>query len=329
MRRSLGLPFILILALLVTAPPGPGVTPALADCGGGPCACGDTVDTDTTLNAATDPVCSTGPADTCPGVGLIVNPGIILDLGGCTLRGTGEFFDGVQASAGAQVLSGRITGFGAGGVVLTGTGGSVATLRVSGNGFGITVLGDDNVVSRVQALDNVLRGVEVEGNGNTVEKTNVWRNRGLGVVLVGNDNTVRNISARDNASTGLVSDGNNAVIENNTILRNGRGCALIVRNGTNATVSQNQVRYNELGICLRSGSGHSVRLNVVSGSNLDGFLVSVTGSVFERNSSKGNGDFGIKDESTGGGTGGTANTYTRNICTGNGQGPSSPAGLCR
>jgi len=328
MYRAPRLALLLFLALLLTAGLAPGVLPALAACGGGPCSCGDTVDSDTTLHGTIDPVCSTDPGNTCQGVGLIVNPGIILDLGGCTLRGTGEFFDGVQASAGAQVLNGRVIGFGAGGVVLTGNGGRVSTLRVSGNGFGITVLGDDNVVSRVQALDNAVRGVEVEGDGNTVETTNAWRNKSLGVAVFGNNNTVRNINARDNGSGGLVSEGDNTVIANNTLLRNGGGCAVIVRNGTNATVTQNQVRHNGLGVCP-SGSGHSVRLNVVSGSDFNGFLVSATGSVFERNSSKGNGEFGIVDETGGGGTSGTANTYIGNICTGNGSGASSPGGLCK
>ena len=57
--------------------------------------------------------------------------------------------------------------------------------------------------------------------------------------------------------------------------------------------------------------------------------MSATASHFDRNRSDYNGGVGILDTTTGGGTGGTANTYTNNRCTGNDLGPSSPAGLCR
>ena len=117
-----------------------GATPALAACGGGPCSCGSNVDTDTTLDPGVDPVCSTDPTDACPSSGLFVHPGIVLNLGGCTLRGSTGSSVGVDAVAGAQVLGGgRIIGFGLG-VGLSGDGGKVSDLQISDMGLlGVTV----------------------------------------------------------------------------------------------------------------------------------------------------------------------------------------------
>ncbi len=59
-------------------------------------------------------------------------------------------------------------------------------------------------------------------------------------------------------------------------------------------------------------------------------MLATTASRFDRNRSENNRGLGFTDNSTGGGTAGTANTYTLNICgRGNGAGASSPAGLCR
>lgn len=193
-----GVLMMLFLAFLLLATLGLGVPTAMAACGGGPCSCGSVVDTDTTLNELVDPVCSTDPTDTCPGTGLFVNAGIVLNLGGCTLRGVAvPFAAGVDAAAGAQVLGGRISGFRFYGVSISGDGGKVSNLQISDIGFygvyvignsnrvekaivrrsyiGVLVAGDDNVVSGVQELENG-RGVDMEGNDNIVEKSNAFRN---------------------------------------------------------------------------------------------------------------------------------------------------------
>lgn len=362
MRRLSRTTPMVFLASLLAATLSLGVTAALAACGGGPCSCGSTVDTNTTLSAL-DPVCSTGAADTCIDNGLIINPGIILNLGGCTLRGAVGSADGVVAFAGAQVRSGRVVGFGIG-VALTGDGGTASNLQISdtegagiqvsgnstrveksivrnagqstrGESAGVVVVGNDNVVSAVQALDNGGHGVKIQGHGNTVEKTNAFRNAAIlgasGIIVEGTDNTVRTSNVQGNL-TGIDVKGDNAVVANNTALHN--GCGIVFEpSTTNGTLQQNQARYNRAGLCL-FGSGHAVTRNVVSGNASDGIQVGVevnatTGLVFERNSSKGNGGFGILDSTVGGGTSGTANTYIGNICSANREGASSPAGLCR
>jgi len=61
-----------------------------------------------------------------------------------------------------------------------------------------------------------------------------------------------------------------------------------------------------------------------------GFHLSTSsdGNTLEDNDAKNNDGFGFKDLSSGGGTEGTANTYTDNKCVANGDGGSDPTGLC-
>jgi hypothetical protein len=73
----------------------PGALPP-GSCGGSvPCACGDRVVLDRTLDDGVDPVTTT----VCPADGLIVADGVTLDLGGAILRGRG-------AGAGVRIETG-------------------------------------------------------------------------------------------------------------------------------------------------------------------------------------------------------------------------------
>ena len=347
---------VLSLALLLATTMGVGVDAAFATCNcGNVCSCGSTVDVNTVLSSL-DPVCST----TCPGTGLFVNAGITLDLGGCTLRGTVGSGNGVHAGAGAQVGGGKIVGF-HDGVVLSGVAGRVSGIRVSaGSGNGIHVLGDantvekavvreyvngivvvghDNVVSHVQALNSGSIGVAVLGNGNRVEQSKALDNVATGIVFFGNDNVAASNRAQRNGFhplqlNGFESQGDRNVFVRNVALDND-GCGLYVAFATSedGRFEQNQSRGNRWGLCV-DGFGHTISRNVVSDSATSGIVVAIFGdaagnNVFERNKSINNTDFGILDQTTGTGTGGTANAYTGNVCSGNDLGDSSPAGLCR
>ena len=95
------------------------------------------------------------------------------------------------------------------------------------------------------------------------------------------------------------------------------------------TVEANQSSYNGGGgfiFCCDDNS--TVSLNHAEGNGLNGFEVfASTGNTFTRNRSSNNGrpasGFGIADFRPG------SNTYTDNLCTGNGLGDSDPPGLCR
>src|SRR5262245_7824708 len=338
------------LALLVGAVLG---TAGIVDaaCGGGPCSCGDTVDSNTVLSAATDPVCFTGSADTaCPGTGLIVDPGIELDLGGCTIRGAAGSTDGIVADAGATVRNGRVIDFGELGVSLSGDDGRLANLLVTGSGtFGgvsaqgngnalhsvvvrggftcIDVFGDGNTVLRGQVSD-CFRGISVRGNSNTVERSIARATEGTAILSVGNGNTFAANRVEDSGGDGLrVTLGVGAVLTRN-VVEGSAGCGIATGPLiANVIADTNRSQANTNGFCV-TGTGHTFSRNVASANDIDGFQVDGSGSTFDLNRSMNNGAFGIFDFTTGGGTGGTGNTYTNNVCSGNDSGDSSPPGLC-
>jgi parallel beta-helix repeat protein len=96
------------------------------------------------------------------------------------------------------------------------------------------------------------------------------------------------------------------------------------------TVSKNTATLNGNGIGLYDTGGNTIERNIVSTSEGPGIAVDATssGNVLTQNKATKNFTFGIEDESIGGGTAGTANTYSGNSCTGNGTAKSDPAGLC-
>lgn len=87
---------------------GTAIPATAADCGGvTPCSCGDTVTADRTLSAA-DPVTTVA----CAGDGLVVAPGVTLNLGSQTITGAPGGI-GVVLGAGSKLL-GPGTGCGRG-----------------------------------------------------------------------------------------------------------------------------------------------------------------------------------------------------------------------
>jgi hypothetical protein len=351
-RDQIARVLVLSLALLLTVATTV-VSPAFATCnGGGVCSCGSTVDVNTTLNEAVDPVCSTGPADTCPGNGLTVNAGIVLNLGGCTLRGAPGSNTGVTLGAGAQVSGGKIIGFDNRGVLVQGAGAKVSNVQVSdapgqgiavvGNGNTVEksivrrrhaggadcviVVGNDNHVSNVQGLECGRSGVAVSGDFNTIESSKFHRNGARAIRIQGNGNTITLNRADDNAEFGITVAGNDAVVTRNVLLRTAGSCGIVMGQGfANATVDRNQFKSGTgSGLCI-GGSGHTISNNIASGNAADGITVDAAGVFFTRNRATANGKFGIQDLD---GTANT-NTYEANICSGNDLGDSSPAGLCR
>jgi hypothetical protein len=316
------------------------------------------VDVNTTLSEAVDPVCSIGSLDACADFGLAVNPGIILDLGGCTIRGTQTSTVGISAGPGATVRSGKVTGFGIFGVFLHGNNGRISNLQVtdgaitgiavSGNNNrveksimrrhgqdGVGVDGSGNVISSLQVSDSAFSGIEVNGANNTVEKSIVSRSVVDGISLSGNGNKALLNTAEDSGFNGLTASGDNLVLARNRTERN-RFCGIRLSdaNSDRGVIDRNPVRFNDsVGLCVE-GTSHTVSRNVVASNGVDGILVDAraAGNVFDRNRSTSNEHFGIHDLSVGGGTTGTANTYKGNVCSGNGiadSRPGGPAGLCR
>src|SRR5215470_9288392 len=104
-----------------------------ADCGGGvPCQCGDTVKGAAVLEA---------PVGTCPGVGLVVTSGAVLDCAGYTLTGSnlpGAWYGiHVDGASGAVVQNCRVTSFRRGIRLRGGGGNALVGNEVFGNRYGI------------------------------------------------------------------------------------------------------------------------------------------------------------------------------------------------
>jgi hypothetical protein len=325
-------------------------SPAPGFCGGSvPCACGDHVVRDRTLRGV-DPVTRT----VCPADGLVVAGGVTLGLGGATLRGQGAGA-GVRIEAGAThvtVQSGKVTGFATGvrgehttgvhlanlsifdsgqdGVNLTGDGHTVEITVIQGNGgIGVAVVGHASRLSRLQVKGNARAGVRLVGSGHTLEQSLSEGNGEHGAEVSGDDNQVALLQAEGNGGDGVHLKGTGNTAARNTATRNG-GDGLEIA-GAGATLDRNRATSNgEAGLEIH-GTGHTVTQNIVgqnAGTGLE--MLGTTGSRFERNRGENNGGFGVRDDSTGTGTSGTANTYTQNICgRGNAAGVSSPARLCR
>ena len=220
-----------------------GVDAAHATCNGGAaCSCGSTVDVNTTLSSLTDPVCTT----VCPSTGLQVNPGITLDLNGCTLRGTVGVGNGVQGGSGAQIGGGKITGF-ANGVALSGTLGSVSDVKISGGtGHGITISGNENTVEKAVVSKQGLDCVRVAGNGNLVSHVQALDCQAHGIEVLGNDNRVEQSKALRNVSRGIRVVGNDNTVFSSHAEKSFRGIAV---QGDGNTVAQSKARrIDEVGI---------------------------------------------------------------------------------
>jgi hypothetical protein len=82
---------------------------------------------------------------------------------------------------------------------------------------------------------------------------------------------------------------------------------------------------NDVDIDLFGAIGEKIVRSTVTGATFQGVTAdsTSTGSVLKLITASGNGTMDVQDDSTGGGTAGTANTWKKNTC-----GTSSPSGLC-
>jgi hypothetical protein len=151
------------------------------------------------------------------------------------------------------------------------------------------------------------------GDGSQVVSYNNIDRNDLGVGVDGTSSVEIYRNALFANDTGI-SLGETAVSDSNTIQLNrieSGGIGLLLGHSSSNNISSNDVLTN---------TGHGVVIPKISSKN----------SLY-RNRSQGNRGFGYLDASKGKGPGGTANTYTSNICVGNNLGgaQSSPLGLCK
>jgi hypothetical protein len=148
-------------------------------------------------------------------------------------------------------------------------------------------------------------------------------------VVIGDENRVANLQVESNGGDGVsLAGSHNTAARNIVTFSGGDGFQI---QGAGAVVDRNRATSNgEAGLEIH-GTGHTVTSNIArlnTGTGLE--MVGTTGSRFDRNRGENNRGFGITDDSAGGGTAGTANTYTLNLCgSANTLGASAPPGLCR
>lgn len=163
-----------------------------------PCACGDTVVSDVVLTG--DPVTHT----ICPGDGLIIRAGsaargVTIDVGGRTIRGTGE-------GAGIWVLYG-----GSGGARLVSTG---RHARIDGFRDGIVAHGTDTLarVDGIIVSRSRRDGMRIHGDGFVVHNTRAADSGRDGFSLSGRNFLVTATRARHSARFGYFVSGQGAAI---------------------------------------------------------------------------------------------------------------------
>jgi len=197
--------------------------PVCGDTSGGggtdlPCNCGDTVTTDTTLDAS-DPVVD--PMFPCLGDGLIVASGVDLDLGGETITGSGPGSGLRLQGTGGSVSHGAIQGF-TFGINSDGTisdweivpQGSLG-IRVTRNGTGIDINANLTDIRDIGASLNGNDGVVVHGDGNLISRISCSRSGDAGLVVYGNHNTVEHNVCDKNKGDGILVHGNDNILVRN------------------------------------------------------------------------------------------------------------------
>jgi hypothetical protein len=315
--------------------------------GVGPCSCGDTVVANTTLDAS-DPVTSA----VCPCDGLVVD-GVTFDLGGHTLRGSGQcsgvtVLTSANPDPPATVTNGHIVNYSIG-LDVRNEHHHFASLNITGNDTGVEVRGgrnllekstvhgnrgvgihlgsDSNTVRNVAITRNGEQGIVVGGRGfHLVERSTVTGNTSDGIDVFGDSSRIRDNVVRDNGGHGvLVRASFRGEVIGNVITGNGGHGLDLVGNGF--TIDHNRITANDENGMRIGGHGHMVTKNITSGNGgdspefhgllNDAFDSHVTGHRSERNAG-----FGIKAT-------GAGNAYDANVCSGNGLGDSDPPGLCR
>jgi parallel beta-helix repeat protein len=174
----------------------------------------------------------------------------------------------------------------------------------------------------------------VTGNTITENRYNPAVAASGGILLYNAGETTVKSNTMDRNDVGVwVLDTSNADVLSNRVKNSTYdGVAVQAGSGTAAfnTISSNVADLNGNGIGLYATTTNTVDHNVLSRNDGPGIFVDddATGNFFLSNKLKKNVTYGIEDQSTGGGTGGTGNSYSSNVCTGNGTAPSTPPNVC-
>lgn len=293
--------------LLATAPL------AWADiCGGAgtakiPCKCGDTVTASTTLDPIVDPVVSTNDDDFCSDDGLIVSTtNVNLNLGGQIIRGSGLGFGsvgirilGVNVDR-VQVRNGGIKAFETGIATPVGNSSNRSTIRkvaVSDNLLlGIDLVGNTNTLDTVDSLTNGDTGIRVQGNGTTMLIIRSSQNGNHGIEVIGDGTVLRSGQVNRNVGNGIQVTGNGSLLDKNLATKNFDGIVIAGNgDGNSATLEllKNKAAENDRNGIIVTGNNHVLQENQAPLNGEDGIAVNGTGNRLSTNKANDNGDDGL------------------------------------
>jgi hypothetical protein len=261
-----------------------------ANCGGNqPCACEDNVIASRTLSSA-DPIVSSK----CSNRGLtITNDGVVLNLGGNKIAGSGVDVGVLIEADNVTVENGGVDRFETGIGSNATTGSSIDRIRLDSNtGNGILVQGNDNEFLAILAKRNGDNGVYVIGNNNLVQGHNDEYNGFDGIRVEGDNNDVIANLASENATKGT---GNGI-----TVIGNG-----------NALERNQMTKLNVDGIVV-SGDENTLINNKVAKQKSDGFVVNGANNVLTNNRSTDNRGVGFIVTGAGNAANSTGNVVRTN-----------------
>jgi parallel beta-helix repeat protein len=227
-----------------------------------PCSCGDTVTTNTLLDPS-DPVNSADPSDVCAGIGLSVNAGVNLRLGGVTIRGNGGG-NGIEVFGDNVTLSeGNVTGF--------------------IDGINVNPAANNLTITNMHVIQNSQRGID----WNTITNSLIQYNE-----VSGNGNYAIG------SLTDPAADTTGTTISNNTMVGNGAG--IVIVHLSNNFFRSNQFASNggamNLGLVTVPANGNLVELNQsqrdAGGIQVDGNSNTIRGNAVQLSGLSGIGAFG-------------------------------------
>lgn len=222
-----------------------------------PCACGDTVVTDTLLKAS-DPVTrvTCGPMNSGPDrIALSVAAGVTLDMSSPSVR-----------------------------------------IRCGMGVMGIAILGPDVTIDGGSSIiDGCHPGVHIPVGSDAarIDRLVVRKSMGTSFLVEGDQTTlVRNLCDDTQGGAGIAVLGDGNVLDAN-YCQGSKGNGILVL-GNDNTLTRNLCRNNEQhGIHVTMGTGNVLEGNLCQGNVMDGIVVATGGNTLNRNQARANGGSGV------------------------------------
>lgn len=218
---------------------------------------------------------------------VIASRDVVLDLNGFTVQGVAGSTAGIRISGNAvTVVNGRINGWGAEGIASGSAGLVVRDVQVWGNAARGMNLGNNAIVERCIAFDNLDAGIRVGASSVIIDS--IARNNASGGFLALPGSTITGSTSTGNTGTGIAVQ-NNGVIENCTARNNvGDGIA-----AGESSVIRGSTATGNTGDGVVADVGSSISDSVASDNTGIGFLA-FPGATIQNCNAQDNGSHGYE-----------------------------------